>query len=177
MNSMLATEATVATEGKRLTLRPLETWAENEPMRHIPPLEWIIRKTDVELRERIHKLTAVFATLPSSDPRWSAIDAGLRLLGGAIDRLADTANPSRHNGNGSDLPARLDAALTQAVASLRTLESMPFGRRYPFHTGDRSKAEPVYSALLAVMCHVERIVPLIRDFDPDFDGERASRPQ
>ncbi len=126
-------------------------------MRHIPPLDWIIRKTDVELRERIHKLTAVFATLSSSDPRYSAIDAELRVLGGAIDRLADAVKPSRHNGNGSDLSSRLDAALTQAVSSLRSLESTPFGRRCPFHTGERSKSEPVYSALLAVMCHVERV--------------------
>lgn len=171
---MLATEPTAATEEKRLTAPPLETWADNERMRHVPPLDWMIRKTDVDLRERIHKLAAVFASLPASDPRSSVIDSELRALGGAIDRLADVAKPSRYNANGGDLASRLDAALTHAVSCLRSLEPTPFGKRYPFHTGDRSKGEPVYSSLLAVMCHVDRIVPLVREIDPDVDGAPAS---
>src|SRR5947208_16353788 len=35
MNSMLATEPTGETEAKRTTLPPLETWANNERMRHV----------------------------------------------------------------------------------------------------------------------------------------------
>ena len=167
MDSMLATEATVATEEKRVTPPALETWAGNERMRHVPPLDWMIRKVDVDLRQRILKLAAVFIALPASDPRHPAIDSELRLLGGAIDRLADVAKASRHNNNSGDLASRLDAALTNAVACLRSLESTPFGRRYPFHTGERSRSEAVYTSLLAVMCHVEKLVPLVREADPD----------
>ncbi len=136
-------------------------------MRHIPALEWMIRKTDVDLRQQIQKLAAVFASLRSSDPRYAPIDSGIRALGGAIDRLADVAKPSRHNNNHGDLASRLDAALTNAVACLRSLEPTPFGRRLPFHTGERSKVEPVYASLLAVICHVEKLVPLVREVDPD----------
>ena len=167
MDSMLATEATVATEEKRVTPPPLETWAGNDRMRHIPPLDWMIRKVDVDLRQRILKLAAVFTHLPASDPRSPAIENQLRILGGAIDRLADMARPSRHNNNGGDLSSRLDAALTNAVACLRSLESTPFGKRYPFHTGERSKSEMVYASLLAVMYDVEKLIPLVRDVDPD----------
>jgi hypothetical protein len=171
MDSMLATESAVATpvatEDKRLTAPGLETWAENDRMRHIPPLDWMIRKVDVELRETIHKLaTAVSAT----DPRYSTIDSELRAVGGAIDRLADVSKATRYTSNASDLAARLDAALTHAVGCLRALESTPFGKRYPFHTGERSKSEPVYSSLLALMYHVERVQILL----PETRGEGAT---
>jgi hypothetical protein len=170
MDSMLATETTVATtvptEDKRLTAPALETWAENEPMRHIPPLDWMIRKLDVELRPRIHKLATA---VPSTDPRYAAIDSELRALGGAIDRMADVAKATRYTSNGSDLAGRLDAALTHAVSCLRALESTPFGKRFPFHTGERSKSEPVYSSLLAVMDRAERLLLLVRAIDPAID--------
>jgi hypothetical protein len=170
MDSMLATEATSATEEKRVTPLPLETWANNERMRHIPALDWMIRKTDVDLRQQIQNLAGAFSNLPSSDPRHPVIEGELRLLGGAIDRLADVAKASRHNNNHGDLASRLDAALTNAVACLRSLEATPFGRRYPFHHGERSKAEPVYASLLAVMHHVEKLSALVREVDPEVLG-------
>lgn len=176
MNSMLATEPTVTAEEKRLAPPTLETWANNERMRHVPPLDWMIRKVDVDLRGRIAKMTAAFSDLASADPRHSAIEAELRTLCRAIDRLSDAAKPSRHNGINADLRTRIDNALTLAAGSLRSLESTPFGRRYPFHAFDRSKAEQVYGALLAVIAHVERFLPLIRVIDPNIDEQLLAVP-
>jgi hypothetical protein len=171
MNSMLATEPTVATEEKRSTLPPLESWANNEKMRHVPSIDWMVKKADIDLRQRIARLAAPFATLPSADPRYGSIEKELRALCKAIDRLTDSAKPMRHNGNAGDLPSRIQNALTQAVGNLRSLEPTPFGRRHPFHYFERSKAEIIYGALLAVLYHVERLGPLIREVDPSIDEQ------
>ena len=167
---MLATEATVVPQEKRNALPPLENWNDNERMRHVPPLDWIIRKVDTDLRSRVAKLTASFAALSATDPRSTAIENQLRILGGAIDRLAVTAGGRRSNENaGAALAARIDAALTHAASCLRALDSTAFGRRAPYHCFERSKSEPVYGALAAVICHVERLVPLVRLVDADID--------
>lgn len=168
MNSTLATESTVTPEEKPPVASTLESWTANERMRHVPEVEWMIRKVDTELRKRFEKLTSGTTELPAADPRHGAIEAELRSLCRAIERLIDSIKTSRHNG-GNDLPSRVNNLLTQAAASLRSLESTPFGRRHPFHLFDRSKAEPVYAALLTVMGHVDRLVPLVRAVDPNVD--------
>jgi hypothetical protein len=129
----------------------------------------MVRKLDDDLRKRIEKLIAVYSGLPVADPHHGTIDSELRGVSKAIDRLIDAVKPSRHNGNGGDIASRLSSQLSQAVSSLRSLESTPFGRRNPFHMFDRSKAEPVYAALLTVMNHVERVVSLVRAIDPGLD--------
>src|SRR5207247_4843484 len=121
MNSMLATEPTAETEAKRTTLPPLETWANNERMRHVPNVDWMIRKIDSDFRKRIATLAASFANLTSADPHYAPIEKEFRALCKAIDRLTDAAKPTRHNGNGGDLSSRIDNALTQAAASLRSV--------------------------------------------------------
>lgn len=170
MNSMLATEATAATEEKRPNLPPLETWPGNERMRHVPPADWMLRKTEIDLRSRIRKLTAAFADLPAADPHHGAIETQLRAAGTAIDCLTSTVLGRRTTTTEPPaLPARIEAALSSAAAALRSLEPTPFGRRFPYHSFDRSKGEPVYGALLAVICQVDRLVPLVRAIDPDID--------
>jgi hypothetical protein len=170
MNSMLATEAIVSGEEKRTALPPLETWPANERMRHIPAAEWMVQKLDTGLRKRIEKLLAVYTNLPAADPHHATIETEFNALVRAIDRLADAARHARHNGNGShDVRSRVETALAHAVSSLHSLEQTAFGRRNPYHFFDKSKAEAVYAALLAVICHVERIVPLVRAVDGSID--------
>ena len=169
MNSTLATEPATVTEEKPSLLPPLETWANNERMRHVPPIDWMAQKIDSDVRKRVVKLTAAYAGLAATDPRHVTIEAELRALCKAVERLADTAKPSRHNGQLSDVPARIDAQLTHAAAALRSLEQTPFGRRNPYHAFDRSKAEPVYAALLAVLSHTDNLLQLVRTIDPNID--------
>ncbi len=170
MNSILATEAaTAAAEEKRNALPPLETQNDNERMRHVPSAEWMARKLETDIRKRIDNLIRVFADVPAADPRHAAYETELRALCKSLERLIDTAKLStRHNGHG-DLPSRIDTLLTQAAATLHSLESTPFGRRNPYHAFDRSKAEPVYAALLSVLCHADRVLTLARGIDPGID--------
>ena len=161
MNSMLATEVTTAPTA-------LETWSANERMRHIPSLEWMIRKVDVDVRRRVDLLLGSF-TSPGNEPHRAALDEGFRNLVRGLDRLAEVARHSRTTQQSHDTSQRVHAALQHAVENLRSLDADLIGRRFPFHTSERSKAEPLYGALLAVLDAVGRLVPLVRAVDPGLD--------
>jgi hypothetical protein len=147
----------------------LETWGENARMRHIPSLEWIIAKVDGDVRRILDVLWTPYASLSFVDPRHAAFETELRALCRSLDRLADCARHSRTNGAPGELGARLRWALDHALAMLRSVDANLFGRRYPVQTHERSKAEPVYAALLVVIYHLGRIHPLALAVDPDLD--------
>jgi hypothetical protein len=160
-------DSTLATEAPKTSL--LESWEGNERMRHIPLLEWMIGKVDGGLRLTVEKSLTPILGLPSDDPRRTRTDADLRNLCKALDRLAEVARHERQSAAQGDLPHRIEAAFDHAVESLRSLDADLIGRRFPFQTFERSKAEPLYSALLVVMNIVDRIVPLAREIEPDLD--------
>jgi hypothetical protein len=166
MNSTLANDAVEHPPIRSM----LETWGKNERMRHVPSADWILWKVDVDLRRRIERLLQPFATLSADDPRRAALESEFRALGKAIDRFADTIRHSRPLNNTSAEPAaRLNTAMGHAVSCLNTLDANLFGRRYPFQTFERSKAEPLYGALLVVIRHIDRIVPMVRQIDSGID--------
>ncbi len=161
----------VATEAKEPGSTPAlqETWAKNERMRHVPRLEWIVQKLDVDLRRRLDLLTAPFLSLPHDDPRHLAIENELRGLCRSLDRLADMVRHARASHAPHELVPRTIWGLEQALASMRSIDAATFDHRFPFHTFERSRAEPTYAALLLVMAHVDRLLPLIRPLDPRLD--------
>ena len=93
MTSMLATDA----EQTAAPRPSLETWARNEPMRHVPSAEWMAWKLDQDLRRRIDILFTAFSHLSSDDARKSSLENEFRTLCRAIDRLSDVARHTRTN--------------------------------------------------------------------------------
>jgi hypothetical protein len=165
MNSMVATEAV-----EKPPTRPLqETWGKNERMRHIPSVEWMTWKLDSDLRWRIDKMLAPFTALPADDPRHAAAEAELRALCRAIERFTDTVRHNRGGQGPQDLANRISWLIGQAIGALHSLDGNLFGRRYPLQTHERSKAESIWGALLAIVEHVNRVTPLVRAIDPDID--------
>jgi len=162
---MTLTEATEKTATKPL----LEVWGRNEVMRHVPSLEWFVRMLDHDLRHRIEKLCASMAALPHDDPRRAPIEDHARALCRAIDRLAETARHTRMNQPPNDLGDRLSWAINHAVSCLNALDPALFGRRCPFHTFERSKSEPLYGAMVAVISHVRDLTTIVRTVDPSID--------
>src|SRR5437868_728218 len=118
MNSMLATDAEEAAAGRSL----LETWARNEPMRHVPSAEWMAWKVDHDLRRRIEILFGAYAALTVDDARRGPVENELRALCRAIDRLSDAARHARNNHPPHDFGDRIAFALNQSVASLNSLD-------------------------------------------------------
>jgi hypothetical protein len=163
---MVATEAQEKPAARSL----LETWGKNERMRHIPSAEWMTWKLDSDVRRRIEKLLAPFTTLPADDPRHAPAEVELRALCRAIERFADMVRHNRVGHAPQELGNRISWAIGQAIGALHSLDDSLFGRRYPFQTFERSKAEPVWGALLAVIDHVNRVTPLVRAIEPDIDA-------
>src|ERR1700737_75153 len=150
----------------------LEIWAANERMRHVPPVGWILQKLDGDLRRRIDLLLAPISGLPADDPRRAAVEPVLRSLCRGLERLAEVARQGRGGGNGhppQELIARIHWALEQAVTYVRGVDADLVGRRFPVQTFERSKAEPLYAALLLVIDAVDRLTSLVRTIDPRVD--------
>src|SRR6266850_807835 len=155
---------------RQATRSLLENWSENETMRHVPALPWIVRKLDLDLRRRVDTLLFSYRNIPADHPHHIELEAEARLLIKAIERLADAARHVRGNGHPpNDLTQRMGWTINHAVSALNSIDPTVFGRRYPFQTHDRSRAEPLYAALLVVIQHVERLAERLRDVDPDLD--------
>ncbi len=152
----------------------LETWSGNDRMRHVPAVAWMLQKVDGDLRRRIALLLAPLATVPADDERRGAIDVALRAVCRGLERIAEVARQGRPGGGGNghgpqDLPSKIQSALEQAVACLRSVDADLVGRRYPVQTFERSKAEPLYAALLVTIVALERVTALARMVDPQVD--------
>jgi hypothetical protein len=149
----------------------LETWSDNERMRHVPALSWIVEKIEGDLHAKIEKVWLPYSDLPASDPRHAPMEAELRAFCRSIDRIADVG-ARRHRGTGhppNDLRSRIDWSFSHAVATLTAADSDLFGRRLPFQTFERSNAEPLWAALLAAIQHVHRLIDMVRSIEPDID--------
>jgi hypothetical protein len=167
---MLATEEETAPSqdpAPRPTL--LEQWPANERMRHVPSLPWIIQKLDQDVRRRLESLLVPYSDIAASDPRHGAIETELRAVCRALDRVADITRRGRGGHAPNDLASRVRWALNHTVQNLTATDADTFGRRFPFQTFERSYAEPLWGATLAVLQHVQNLVPLIREIEPDID--------
>ncbi len=169
---MLATEEQTSPTADR-PARPslLEQWPHNDRMRHIPSAAWMVQKLDGDLRSRIEKLWLPYSDLPASDPRHAALEAEFRALCRALDRVTAIA---RHHHRGqqhppNELGSRIQWTISQAVTSLHGADNDTFGKRLPFQTFERSSSEPLWAAMLAVIDHVQRLTPMIREIEPDID--------
>jgi hypothetical protein len=163
--SMLATEETP--HGSLL-----ETHAHNERMRHVPSILWIVQKLDGDVRHHVEKLWLPYSDLPASDPRHPALEAAFRSLCKALDRVADVARRHRHHPHPpNDLGSRMGWAISQAVTALSSADAETFGRRFPYHTFERSNAEPLWAATLTVLQRVQHLIELTREIDPQIDEQ------
>lgn len=147
----------------------LEHWPENERMRHVPSLQWIIQKLDQDVRRRLEKLLVPYSDVASADPRHAPLESELRALCRSLDRVADVARRGRNGHAPNEISARVRWTLDHAVQNLTAADAETFGRRFPFHTFERSNAEPLWGAVLGVLQHLQNLVPLIREIEPDID--------
>lgn len=170
MDETLTTDGPAAeavTTAPKRTL--LEIWAQNPRMRHVPQADWILRKIDVEVRNRWTKLQQVIDGVGNDDVHAEPLSAAVKSLCRALERVADVARPGKHAPHTNDMTGAVVRALEHAVANLRHVDAQIFGRRMPFHTFERSNAEPLYGALLSALCHLDRVTALVREIDPNID--------
>lgn len=171
MKENLATEANALASGKGSEHPLLEKWAENEPMRHIPTIAWMVQKLDGDVRRRAEKLAHAFAGSPADHPLHATITDAFKVLCRALDRLAEMAKHTRGNAQApsNELASRVSWSVTHAVSHLNMVDTQTFGRRYPVQTLDRSKGEPLYAAFLTVLHQIETITGMVRQVDRRID--------
>jgi hypothetical protein len=166
MTSTVATEIPQATGAAK---SHLETWGRNERMRHIPPASWLVRKIEGDLRRRIEIVCASFEQMAAGDAHRTQAESALTALCRGLERVAETAKHTRTPGHGGDISSKVREALQHAIAGLNALDENLFGRRYPYQTHERSKAEPLVGALLAAIDALGRAVEVLRKTDPSLD--------
>lgn len=139
-------------------------------MRHIPPVEDLIRRLDLEVRKTIR---AIFERGSTEKPEISAeVEVHLKRLCRSIQRVVEIARngkpmPSAPNG---DIRGKIESAMANAVGALSALDRVRFTQRTPFHSFDRSRGETLHSAMLIVIRQtrdlvdeVARTYPAIRE--------------
>ena len=169
---MLATEEPTApvTRSRACARSLLEQWPQNERMRHVPPIPWIIQKLD-QRRPPPHREAArplLRRRLERSAARGAGRRAARALPLARPRRLRRRTRP-RHGHAPNDLAVEVRWSLDHAVQNLNAADADTFGRRFPMQTFERSNAEPLWGAMLAVIQHVQKLVPLIREIEPDID--------
>src|SRR3954454_11680938 len=114
---------------------------------------------------------------------WSAA-----VLAAAVGRLARSRGTCRRPGRPTTAggtpalrglttcSAHIPWALNHAASCLKTVDAHTFGRRNPVQTHERSKAEPLYAALLVVLHDLDKITPVIREIDPAIDEQLLQPP-
>ena len=173
MNSMLATDTPDTPEAVPASVAPpilpLEIHAQNERMRHIPSLEWMLRKLEGDARKHTDLMLEVLHALRSDDALHAELDGALRLLCRSLDRLTEAARHGRANHAPNEIGAHLRWSLEHAAANLRSLDGETFGRRAPFHHFERSRSEPVYGAFLSVLAAIGRALAVASAADRSLD--------
>jgi hypothetical protein len=149
----------------------LENWSSNERMRHISPIEVLRQRLDGSMRRRIETLlNSCGDARDLSESVRAQLEQELRDLCRAVDRICDAARTIRPTGHApSDLAGKIGHAMQNAVASLKAVDGELYGRRYPFQTLERSKAEPVAASMLVLGEHLRRLTRIVRTIDPDVD--------
>jgi len=137
---------------------PIEQFGTTERMRHIPPIEDLIRRLDLEVRKTIR---AVFERGSSEKPEISAaVDAHLKRLCRSIERVVEIARHGKPMGSphNADIRSKIESATANAVGALSALDRLHFTQRTPFNLFDRSRGEMLHSAVLIVIKQTRDLV-------------------
>lgn len=147
-------------------------YEQDEPptMRHVPPMDWVLRKLD-DFRERVDKLgwAAFDAGRPVSAEQRDEIQSALRLVVRAVDNLASLARrgPAPRTAAMDDVRLALDHAFMAAISVIRSIDAVSFNRRSSEVDFHRAPGEPILAAVLVVLAHIRRVEQLVERVNPD----------
>jgi hypothetical protein len=177
MNDIVATEVDANERESHATEQSappkplvLETISTNPRMRHIPSIEWMIRKLESTLHERLELMISSIQRSEAPEPQRRQVDAAIHALARAFEKVCEMARPGRsHHADRHDPVSHVRSALVGAVSALRSVDPETFGRREPFHHFDRSRSELLYGTILSALQHSDALLELVRPLDPGID--------
>lgn len=145
---------------------PIEQFGTTERMRHIPPVEDLIRRLDLEVRKTIR---AIFERGSTEKPEIPAgVEAHLKRLCRSIERVVEIARNGRPMSSppNTDIRGKIESATANAVGALSALDRVHFTQRTPFHSFDRSRGEMLHSAMLIVIRQTRDLVDQVAQTYP-----------
>ena len=137
-------------------------------MRHVPPVEYLIHKIDVDYRSRIERLLRAFEEVRTClrDEDGDRIAAGFAALARAIERFSELLHGGRIH-HPDEIRARIDAAFANATHALLSADPQTFRVRAPENQFERSQGEPVLGAFLVITDHVKRLTDAVAAIAPN----------
>lgn len=150
----------------------VQIFGATDRMRHVPPLDYLTFKVDIEFRDQIDKLYwAVYESgKPLDASRTEGIEAGFHAVCKTLERLGDHARHHRPNTHGQPqeiLRSRLDHAFLQAMKGLGSIKAEEYGVRAPENHFDKSQGEALLMTMLAVGARIRKLIPLVAAVNPD----------
>jgi hypothetical protein len=140
-----------------------------EAMRHIPPLEYLVFKIDVDYRRRVEVLIEALAGQHPPTDASSAAEAELTALARSLERLCELIKPrgnSPHPHHIESPAERVRNGMNNATRALLSLPPESFTLRAPENQFEKSQGEHVVGAFLVVTDHVKRVTEAITALAP-----------
>ena len=137
-------------------------------MRHVPPVEYLIFKVDVDYRSRIEKLLRAYEEVCGRldpEPR-QALESGFTSLAVAIERLAELLRATR-TFHPDDIRGRIDTALANATHALLATSSDTFRNRAPLEQFERAVGEYALAAFLVIAVEVRSLSEAVGKVAPE----------
>ena len=144
----------------------LENRLQNEKMRHVPPIEFMLDRIEGDYARRLRILAETIEERQDAPERAEAESQTLAACRWMI-RAAECATHSKLNAHPSgSLRYVVGEFVRVTVEALHRIDGELFRRRMPFHRFERSEGEAVYLSFTAISFHIQRAVETVSRFDP-----------
>ncbi|HXI12449.1 MAG TPA: hypothetical protein VNM92_07365 [Thermoanaerobaculia bacterium] len=145
----------------------MEQQRQNEVMRHVPTLSSLKERVSRNYRPTAETLYSSAYERGEKIP--TDVETGFRALVHCIEKLSESIRHTRSGGHNQQqqMGKRLSGAFDQALVALNSIHEDEFGRRAAFHSFERSQAEALFSSILMIGVHLERLTVLVGTLDPD----------
>jgi antitoxin component HigA of HigAB toxin-antitoxin module len=143
----------------------LENRLQNEKMRHVPSIEFMLDRIEREYARQL-RIVAEAIEEAFDAPERAAAETELLAACRWMIRAAECATHSKLHPHP---PAALHNAVAEyvrvTVEALQRIDGELFRRRMPYHRFERSEGEAVYLSFTAISFHLQRAIETVSRFD------------
>lgn len=139
-----------------------------ERMRHVPPIEYLTYKIDVDYRARTDKLIRAFDGVRErlSADEQQAVASDLLGLARSLERMCDLLRGGRATHHPEEIRPRLESAFANATQAILSVNPQSFQLRVPENQFERSLGEQAFGAFLVITDHVKRATETVASVAP-----------
>jgi hypothetical protein len=137
-------------------------------MRHIPPVEYLVFKIDVDYRARVQKLLRCFDEVRETIDQQEREVVARHFLAVAhgLERICEVLRPSRSSRPPDDLRARLETAFANAAQALMSADEEALRTRAPDSQFEKSSGEVLLGAFLVLSDRIRLLTESVAGVAP-----------